>query len=548
MIARGPGGERELVREQNGAAFSIEDLEPGDYTLAITDPAFEPWSASGIRAGTLTNVRVRSSGSLALRVLDRDTNAPVDDCEALVHYVDKPWTEYWQPLVAAEPRTPGESVFTGLPAGDLELIVRAQGRAEWKQRVAALANGERRELTVTLSPGAIVSGRVVDSDGRTPMSGVEVWLERTDEPANALPGIHEQCSRRTAETTADGRFRFDQLPHTVYRVTALHGLFVVSDSLAVTREQTDSSGDVELTLPPWGRVHGRVRGPSAEALTDLRMSIRPLDLRSDDENRLSELQFHAADRLTSEVRGDGTFTSGPLLAGPCVAALKLPNFDIRGGNSWGAAGAEIALGTLEVHAGEDRSVEFEADFAGPGRLDIRVDSDASIGGQFAVEVRNTDPNSSCVGMGSTDAAGTLRLGPLLAGDYWVAVSPFKTSLFYVHPHAVRVESLRETRVDVALTCWPAALAVRDANGPVASSALYLKCDVAADRFFEALVFTDANGVLHTSLPAGKWRLARESEHWTQSAAERTAAEERRPRVEFEWTKDGPVPPTVTLPP
>jgi RNA polymerase sigma factor (sigma-70 family) len=105
---------------------------------------------------------------------------------------------------SARPDAAGRFEMPGLGAGQVSLTA-------WSDREVAvhgpfaLRAGERREVEVTLAPGAFVSGRVRWDDGR-PAAGVRVWA--VNEKAVPSPGesLNHDIMIEAVRTDPEGRF------------------------------------------------------------------------------------------------------------------------------------------------------------------------------------------------------------------------------------------------------------------------------------------------------------------------------------------------------
>ena len=95
-------------------------------------------------------------------------------------------------------------------------------------------------VTVRMEPGAAVTGRLVDADGR-PRTGVEleVWFRLKEERG------WSRFSPERSKTDREGRFRIGALlPRYEYRLSAGKGELPVGGSLRLG--QTKDLGDVQL--------------------------------------------------------------------------------------------------------------------------------------------------------------------------------------------------------------------------------------------------------------------------------------------------------------
>jgi hypothetical protein len=128
------------------------------------------------------------------------------------------------------PRRPCEIIFRHLERG-LVGVVRPPER-------------DGGTVTVRMAPGAVVTGRLIDADGR-PRAGVELRL-RFRSTENAL---WQPFSPDGVKTDRDGRFRIGALiPGFRYQLSDQQGELVMGQSLR--SGQTKNLGDVRLEMPP----------------------------------------------------------------------------------------------------------------------------------------------------------------------------------------------------------------------------------------------------------------------------------------------------------
>ncbi|HED65531.1 MAG TPA: carboxypeptidase regulatory-like domain-containing protein, partial [Planctomycetes bacterium] len=103
----------------------------------------------------------------------------------------------------------GRFAIEGLPGGRIGLRVLAAGYAPYERRDMVLPTDEVfRMETIRMEPGAILSGFVLDPDGR-PVSGAEL---RFIDPGQALGALAVLQREPLAVTGEDGAFRLDRIP------------------------------------------------------------------------------------------------------------------------------------------------------------------------------------------------------------------------------------------------------------------------------------------------------------------------------------------------
>lgn len=212
--------------------------------------------------------KVKSPGAVSLRgqVVDR-FGAPIagarvlaaaDTGLALDLELERefPWMKRQRTETDAE----GRFRFEAVDPGTLQLAVRAAGFAPHQQRGVAVPPTDTELEPIVVARGAILSGLVVDADGR-PVGGARIVRAELDEGMPFFLAEREAL----AETGADGRFRVDQLACGAWR-------FVVrsEDHPDLTVEGLAEEPGIELgglrwQLAPGAILAGTVTGiPEAE--------------------------------------------------------------------------------------------------------------------------------------------------------------------------------------------------------------------------------------------------------------------------------------------
>src|SRR5262249_50943998 len=113
----------------------------------------------------------------------------------------------WLGRQKAETDAEGRFQLDGVDPGSLQVLVHAHGFAPYEQKGIRVPSSATSLAPFTLSRGAVLSGQVVDPDGRgvagakitalDPQGGAEILILGQREP--------------TALTAADGSFRVDEL-------------------------------------------------------------------------------------------------------------------------------------------------------------------------------------------------------------------------------------------------------------------------------------------------------------------------------------------------
>lgn len=137
----------------------------------------------------------------------------------------------------------------GVPAGERTIDLRIPGAVQRAPTKVQVEPGRTSDVIVELVRSANVAGIVVDPAG-IPI-GTDLF----------------------AETNRQGRFDFTALPHGIYRLQATDGKFrraaVPFDGsirAGIVMAEGGSIDDIELHLPGFGRVTGRVTGPDGKGV------------------------------------------------------------------------------------------------------------------------------------------------------------------------------------------------------------------------------------------------------------------------------------------
>ncbi len=237
---------RQVTTEADGS-FELTDLLPRPYTLVAR-------ARDGSIAGPMT-VRVpalepvvmtlHARSALEVTVLAAAGRRPV----AGAHVVLRGLAE-----TSADTGAAGTATLTGVPGGMVLLEISAPGFGPEQQLATTSgAGGQTDRVTVLLSRGAPVQGRVSDGSGAA-IAGAQVSAE----PAGALVPLGNDGRALTVTSGADGGFHFDALPAGSFRFSAVHAPHAPGSTPAILLDGRTATRGLELRLEAGARLAGRV--------------------------------------------------------------------------------------------------------------------------------------------------------------------------------------------------------------------------------------------------------------------------------------------------
>ena len=127
--------------------------------------------------------------------------------------------------LAARTGPEGQFVVQGIPSGLHSVWVRREGITETVVRGIRIENENTPPIEIVVEPGGVLSGKVVDTDGRG-VQGIEVAVSSYELQKSELGP-----ARTTVRTDAEGTFRFDTLWGVSYTIVT-EAKVVPSASLA----------------------------------------------------------------------------------------------------------------------------------------------------------------------------------------------------------------------------------------------------------------------------------------------------------------------------
>jgi protocatechuate 3,4-dioxygenase beta subunit len=181
-----------------------------------------------------------------------DTGFPVD----LELERELPWLDRQRTETDAQ----GRFRFEHVQPGTLQLAARASGFAPHAERGVSLPKEDTELEPIVLARGAILSGQVVDPDGRG-VPGARIVRDEIENGGLMFLGAREP----SAVTGADGRFRVDELACGAWRFVVHSDDHPDLVAEGVAEEPGVEQGGLRWQLRPGATIAGTVTGiPGAE--------------------------------------------------------------------------------------------------------------------------------------------------------------------------------------------------------------------------------------------------------------------------------------------
>jgi protocatechuate 3,4-dioxygenase beta subunit len=248
-------------------AFRLEGVGAGLYSLRATARGFGSAYKSDVRPGATVNLMARPGGWLAGRVID-PKGLPVRG--ALVRAEKEP--QFWGSSPVEATDAEGRFELAGLEPGTYSVVARHADFAPGIVTGIAVDVEGRADLSIGLTVGAAVTGRLVDSEER-PLSGRVAAQELAGQPM--ARGLIELL--RT-EVGADGRFRIERFPPGSY------ALGILAPRFAGRRVEAEVSGadpvvDLgDIALEQGLAIRGRVRSSGGGPIADAEIATGGFDM------------------------------------------------------------------------------------------------------------------------------------------------------------------------------------------------------------------------------------------------------------------------------
>jgi 5-hydroxyisourate hydrolase-like protein (transthyretin family)/protocatechuate 3,4-dioxygenase beta subunit len=169
----------------------------------------------------------------------------------------------WRRSASGATDLDGVARFRSVVAGNYSVDAYIPGLRKYTPSVSFVVQaGKRTNIVLTFKETATITGRVLASDGVTPLSGVTVEL------------AEQWYFYRSTLTDAQGRFSFNSLE--IKRYYQLQALIKREVRIIVNPISLDLGGEVkevDLVLMPAGTVTGHVFGPSGAPMGNVAVSL-----------------------------------------------------------------------------------------------------------------------------------------------------------------------------------------------------------------------------------------------------------------------------------
>ena len=240
------------VTTDNSGAFVVPGVPPGVVKLTAVDPIDarqQGFSSANIPEGLASfslDVKLRALADVEITVFESDGQTVATDASVTIRSAASGEGER-----SADTDETGVVRFSALPLAPVN--VTARSKAPLRTRSVGTTIFELQSVgtappqSVVLRGVGSVTGRLLASDGATPISGREVRV------IIDTPGFQDT---ETVLSGADGAFEFVNIPLGDFRLNARDGALAASESATISQDGEVVNRD--LILSPSGTVVGRL--------------------------------------------------------------------------------------------------------------------------------------------------------------------------------------------------------------------------------------------------------------------------------------------------
>ncbi|QDU85935.1 RNA polymerase sigma factor SigV [Planctomycetes bacterium Pla163] len=358
-----------------------DDVPEGDHELHFEARHFKPVVVTGVRRGSTHDVFVEGDSTLRLRVLDED-GQPIDELWLSVLLSSKGVTPTSSRTIAPTSiEDDGWAVFVRFPSRCTQVTaIGIEGVLTTREIVECLP-GATTSVEIDLRQAHRVRGVVLTQLG-APVSGVdiEVCTSQLDEsharpslPPLRYVGLPTRLkganSRIVGTTDNEGRFEVRVPEDGDYDVLAFLSPWIYAETSA-----EPSADGVELRLPAWRSISGRLAADASDVVDGFDLEIRS---RAGDAASLPSIgpaasrpDYHKT--VSRLVNSDGSF--GPLAVPTspfellAVLPLSARSFETTTNIS---NRPEFPIAQFEAGNDDVHDLQIALDHLAPGRIELR---------------------------------------------------------------------------------------------------------------------------------------------------------------------------------
>jgi protocatechuate 3,4-dioxygenase beta subunit len=317
---------RWILTDAEGA-FSIPNAPDGRGTLVV-DAGDSGWAAKPdvklpLPGGRSLTIALAAPASLAGRVVEDKTGHAIPRAKLLFK------GNAFARLVRTAPD--GTYALKSVPPETYRLSVDEARHVPWAQTALSLAPGEAKRLDIALTPGATLTGKVVDENG-SPVAAARGTLTRGGE--NAIAGLRRML-RVGAEITAfrtrpDGTFTASRLaPGDNQRLFVSHAEYERATVAGLSLPAGGTKAGVNVVLKRGATITGVVKDGNEQLLADVEVQVDPsANFRGGAGGLAVNLMRvgGASARPKTKTGADGAFAIKGISVGEYALVLKKPGF------------------------------------------------------------------------------------------------------------------------------------------------------------------------------------------------------------------------------
>jgi len=268
-VLAGDDGWDGAVKSEADGSFKMDHVRSGSVSLVASlptplaepSPARSTWAPSAplnvaLPASSKTPppvLRLRPGGIVRARLIDAESREPVT---AAALYLDAPAETAPRPATTGKG---GDAIFTGVPAGRIEMRADADGYLDEQIHPFSLVAGQTKEISLALHPAASLDGTVRDASGR-PVAGATVSISGPPPMAISLPiPIYFPIGVDPVATDSQGRFALAPLPaRAALKVSVASKDFAPWEMAGIKLRPGEKRAGMEVLLKDGETISGRV--------------------------------------------------------------------------------------------------------------------------------------------------------------------------------------------------------------------------------------------------------------------------------------------------